>query len=78
MSPLFNRKNRPETLAEARAADLKRTRLDRLHAITEQQLALEVERASTIKKLRRKGATWKEIADVLGVTPQAAQKRYGR
>jgi hypothetical protein len=28
-------------------------------------------------KARRAGATWTEIAGALGVTPQAAQQRYG-
>jgi hypothetical protein len=39
--------------------------------------ALEVSRTFWVKLARLNGATWDEIGDVLGVSKQAAAKRYG-
>ena len=35
-------------------------------------------RLSAIENARRLGATWQQIADALGLTRQAAHKRFGR
>jgi hypothetical protein len=36
------------------------------------------DRDAVVRVARMQGATWAELAEVLGVTPQAVQKRYGR
>ena len=38
----------------------------------------EYERASLVRTARRHGASWAQIARALGVSPQAASKRFGR
>jgi transposase-like protein len=39
---------------------------------------MEAERTSLVRRARRQGASWAQIARHLGVTPQAAYKRFGR
>lgn len=44
------------------------------------ELRHEVERAEELaaRRARNAGASWQEIATILGVTRQAVHKRYGR
>lgn len=41
---------------------------------------LEIDRqlVAAVAAARRRGETWRDLGDALGVTPQAVQKRYGR
>lgn len=50
--------------------------LDRLRTITEERARLDAEQYAAVLDARLNRATWAEIAAALGVTPQAAQKRY--
>lgn len=71
--------NAPETLAEARRADLQSTRktqlIEALRARTDAQNRID----TLVLQLRWKhGLSWAELAEMLGVTPQAVQQKYRR
>lgn len=57
-------------------------KIDRLAALVARRSALEAEIDGLVCMLRSPGldgkceATWKQIADVLNVTPQAVQQQY--
>lgn len=51
--------------------------LDALAEVVELQAQLERQRVRAIRAAREQGESWEEIAYVLGVTRQAASKRYG-
>jgi len=50
--------------------------LRRIETLTEQLNALNVERELAIARALAAGATWVEIANSLGTSPQAAHRRY--
>ncbi len=52
------------------------TDLDRLRTIAEDRHRLEREQFAAVLDARLNRATWAEIGEALGVTPQAVQKRY--
>jgi hypothetical protein len=51
-------------------------RLERIAALTEQLAALEHDRQLAIAEAVADRATWAEIGEALGVSAQAAHKRY--
>ncbi|MFC7328609.1 hypothetical protein [Marinactinospora rubrisoli] len=48
-----------------------------LQAIAELRRELERREAVNVRKARAQGATWAEIAAMLGVSKQAVHKKYG-
>lgn len=66
-----------ETMAEARRADRISARSRVItDAILAQQEA-EIRKLLAVKGLRRDGVSWPRIAKLLGVSKQAAMKKYG-
>ena len=51
--------------------------LRELGSAGEQRRALVVREVELVESARAGGASWRLVADVLGVTPQAVQQRYG-
>ena len=51
--------------------------LDQLQAVRALQEWAELRQKMMVADAREAGKTWQEIADALGITRQAAQKRYG-
>lgn len=45
--------------------------------LAKQRRAIEAQVLDSVASARRSGATWAQLGHVLGVTPQAVQKRYG-
>jgi hypothetical protein len=75
---------RLDRAADALAADdpLERmrnapTRLARLHAITGVRLFLDEVQAGLVEDARAEGVPWAVLGRAMGVTGQAASKRYG-
>jgi hypothetical protein len=60
----------PDDERDVAGYQLRRAAIDR--ARSERDLAEAVEEA------RRAGLTWRQIAETMGITSQAAQQRYGR
>jgi hypothetical protein len=52
--------------------------MDRLHPIDQRSAELADELHNEVAALRNEGATWVQIGNVLGVTPQAVQQRFRR
>jgi DNA-directed RNA polymerase specialized sigma24 family protein len=50
--------------------------LDDLAVVAAELADLEARQAALVAVARQAGASWREIAQVLGVSPQAAHKRY--
>lgn len=69
----------PETLREARAADLRAERLRLLErAITERKAAQATIDLLVPKLHRHNNVSWGTLAALLGVTRQAVSLRYGK
>ena len=51
--------------------------LDRIDYLTELAATVELLRAGEVDRARQAGETWTAIAGSLGVSKQAARKRYG-
>ena len=51
--------------------------LDALTKTAETERSIQARRDRQVIAARQTGATWTSIAQVLGVSPQAVQKRYG-
>jgi predicted transcriptional regulator len=51
--------------------------VDQLQAIKAAAEWVELRQLMTVGAARKSGKTWQQIADALGITRQAAQKRYG-
>lgn len=66
----------PETLREARRADLLSKRRRDLADLVEQRRKTEELIAVNVNHLRRLGASWAEIGRIVGVSRQAAEQRY--
>jgi DNA-directed RNA polymerase specialized sigma24 family protein len=54
----------------------RRSPLEKIAALTERIAALEADRETAIALAVASQSSWAEIARALGVTPQAAHKRY--
>lgn len=52
--------------------------LEALGRLADQAMDLDESIAAQVKQLRRANVSWTAIAQMLGVTRQAAQQRYGR
>lgn len=52
--------------------------LQTLAGLADQRAALEAEVASAVRRARAEHRTWSEIGAMLGVSKQAAQRKYGR
>jgi precorrin-6B methylase 2 len=52
--------------------------LQQLAKLTEQREALDVEVTDAVHAARRANRSWSEIGMMLGVSKQAAQRKYGR
>lgn len=61
----------------AGAGNLRSDALDALARCAARERRIQVERDRLVLSARRRGASWTDIARVLGVTPQAVGKRYG-
>jgi len=68
----------PETLAEARKADRITRRRHELADAVELRATADASIARAVAGLRRDGVSWTTIAHELGVTKQAAQRRFGQ
>jgi hypothetical protein len=55
---------------------VRRSPLEKLQALTARMAGLEAAREQTVAAAMAVGATWAEIGGALGVTAQAAHKRY--
>jgi len=54
------------------------TALRRLAELAEERAALESELEAAVSAARRSDRSWSEIGAMLGVSKQAAQRKYGR
>lgn len=63
----------PEALVE-----LDTTALRRLAELAEQRTTIESELTRAVLEARRSQRSWSEIGSMLGVSKQAAQRKYGR
>jgi DNA-directed RNA polymerase specialized sigma24 family protein len=52
------------------------SRLERIETLTARMAALEADRQTAIAAAATEGTTWAEIGRALGVSAQAAHKRY--
>ena len=50
--------------------------LEKIEALTARLVELEADRERAVALAMQRGATWAEIGEALGVTAQAAHKRY--
>jgi hypothetical protein len=57
-------------------AVVRRSPLEKIEALTARIGALEGDRERAVAAAMASGATWAEIGEALGVTAQAAHKRY--
>lgn len=57
-------------------SDYSASSLDKLTALTELNHIIEEEKRAHVRMARSLGHSWATIGDALGVTKQAAQKRY--
>jgi hypothetical protein len=67
-----------ETLREARRADRISERTRAVVSGVQERAAAEAKIAKAVAGLRRDRVGWPTIADALGVSRQAARKRYGQ
>jgi transposase-like protein len=54
----------------------RRSPLEKIEALTARLVELEADRERAVAAAMERGATWAEIGEALGVTAQAAHKRY--
>ena len=54
----------------------RRSPLEKIEALTVRMAELEADRERAVAEAMDRGVTWAEIGDALGVTAQAAHKRY--
>lgn len=54
------------------------TELQTLGRLADQRAALEHDVAEAVRRAREASRTWSEIGAMLGVSKQAAQRKYGR
>ena len=54
------------------------TVLQELGELADQRAAVEAEVADAVRRARAANRTWSEIGAMLGVSKQAAQRKYGR
>lgn len=67
-----------ETLAEARASDLRSSRMAALTAAIEARNEAQKTIDQLVPRLHRyNSVSWSVLGRLLSVTPQAVQKRYG-
>lgn len=52
--------------------------LNRLRALRAQEQWIEQRKGLLVWEARKAGQTWQAIADAMGITRQAAQKRWGK
>jgi DNA-directed RNA polymerase specialized sigma24 family protein len=55
---------------------VRRSPLEKIEALTARLAELEADRERAVATAMERGATWAEIGEALGVTAQAAHKRY--
>ena len=55
---------------------VRRSPLEKIEALTARLAELEADRERAVAAAMERGATWAEIGEALGVTAQAAHKRY--
>lgn len=67
-----------ETLAEVRKEDRRRDALGKLREAHHQQVMYAARSRHQAKRARQAGASWAEIGDIVGITRQAAEQRYGK
>jgi hypothetical protein len=67
-----------ETLKEARRSDRISERTRIVVTGVQERAAADERIAKAVAGLRRDGVPWPAIADMLGVSRQAARKRYGQ
>jgi ECF sigma factor len=53
-----------------------RSPLEKIEALTARLIELEADRERAVASAMGRGATWAEIGEALGVSAQAAHKRY--
>jgi hypothetical protein len=53
-----------------------RSPLERIEALTARMAVVEADRERAVAAAMERGATWAEIGEALGVSAQAAHKRY--
>lgn len=56
----------------------RRSDVDTVRRLAMERAGLQLRLDEVIRRARAGGATWQELGQALGVTPQAVQKRYGR
>lgn len=70
--------NAGQKLLTAAAAAVGRGDLeDALHAVDQAELTAASARESVVWMMRRRGYTWQQIGNVLGITRQSAHERFG-
>ena len=57
-------------------AVVRRSPLEKIVTLTARLVELEADRERAVAAAMERGATWAEIGEALGVTAQAAHKRY--
>lgn len=67
-----------ETLAEVRKEDRRRDALGKLQEAHDLQVLHGTRARHQAKRARQAGASWAEIGDIVGITRQAAEQRYGK
>ena len=55
---------------------VRRSPLEKIEALTGRLAEMEADRERAVAAAMERGATWAEIGEALGVTAQAAHKRY--
>jgi transposase-like protein len=55
---------------------VRRSPLEKIEALTVRLAEMEADRERAVAAAMQRGATWAEIGEALGVTAQAAHKRY--
>jgi hypothetical protein len=72
------RETRPVKTRGAGAGNRRWDALEQLRVTADQERELQERRHRHVMAARKLGASWVDIARVLGVSPQAVQQRYGR
>ena len=67
-----------ETIEAADLVVVDTSALKELMALAEQRSAVENDLAAAVRRARAAHHSWSEIGMMLGVSKQAAQRRYGR